>query len=50
MIDGSGVLTPPPLSGPTTKKNTFFICVFPITQTFGFKNIEIYDILLSDDS
>ena len=24
-----GVTPLPPLSGPTTKKNTFFMCVFP---------------------
>ena len=29
LLSGRGGYPPPPLSGPTTKKNTFFMCVFP---------------------
>ena len=29
MVGGGGVTPPYTLSGPTTKKTTFFMCVFP---------------------
>ena len=29
VVGGGGVTPPYTLSGPTTKKNTFFMCVFP---------------------
>ena len=33
LLSGRGITPPHPLSGPTTKKNTFFMCVFPYIQT-----------------
>ena len=34
-----GGVTPPPLSGPTTKKTTFFMCVFPNSQIAKWENV-----------
>ena len=42
-----GVTPLPPLSGPTTKKNTFFMCVFPYLLTNQncniFPNLRVYN-------